>query len=244
MVHPWHCPLDCPRHSDTSSYFTSSTRANLSSWSWQTTHLCVNGLSEEREEGQKWERGGAERGESRRKCGSEEDTSHHIRGFLRVISCLKGPILPFTRPLAIPPTSTFVTRCQLTHLSNWTAHCLGLSYITAPYTASVKWKRIKELKEWIENVDLEKFILPHKTVASRAVKGHVHDDQLVDDDPAWHVLFFLKYLLAEWHRCVCQRGGDAQAFPAMRLMGRRVEIRTDDRWGDTRVLCSHVLRSH
>lgn len=103
---------------------------------------------------------------------------------------MKGPILPFTRPLAIPPTSTFVTRCQLTPLSNWTAHCPGLSYITAPYTASVKWKRIKELKEWIEKVDLQKFILPHKTVASRAVKGHVHDDQLVDDGPAWHL--FLK----------------------------------------------------
>lgn len=185
MVHPWHCPPDCPRHSDTSSYFTSSTRANLSSWSWQTTHLCVNGLSEEREEGQKWERGGAERGKSRRKCGSEEDTSHH--------RLLKGHILFEGSHTTLHSTSRYPSHlhlCQLTPLSNWTAHCPGLSYITAPYTASVKWKRIKELKEWIEKVDLQKFILPHKTVASRAVKGHVHDDQLVDDGPAWHL--FLK----------------------------------------------------
>lgn len=37
-------------HSDTSSYYTSSSRANLSSRPWQTTHLCVCERIEERTE--------------------------------------------------------------------------------------------------------------------------------------------------------------------------------------------------
>lgn len=131
---------------------------------------------------------GAERGKSRRKYGSKEDSDRTIgKAFLRVIFCLKGPILPFARPLSILPASSLITRCRLTPSATGQLIVLGLYY--SPYTAGVIWKSIKELKEWTENVDLQRFMLPYKSTASLPMKGQVCDDQLLDVGLIWNILF-------------------------------------------------------
>lgn len=45
------------------------------------------------------------------------------------------------------------------------------------------WKSIKELKERIENVDLQRFTLPYKTAAPEPMKGQVRDGQPLDVGP-------------------------------------------------------------
>lgn len=120
-AHPWHCPLDHPLPSETSSGFTSSTRANLSSWSWQTTHLCVNGLSEERDECSRndSESSGGKKGRKKkggkRKRGSREDSSPTIKDFKGSYFVWRAPSYPsLDLLLSPPPTSTLITQCQLT----------------------------------------------------------------------------------------------------------------------------------
>lgn len=213
VVHPWHCPPDHPLHSDTSSYFTSSTRANLSSWSWQTTHLCVNGLSEE---WGKWRRDNTESG---RGAEGGNMVAKRIR-IAQSARLFKGHIL-FEGPHPTLRSTSLYPSCLLPHntlsanpLGNWTVHCLGLSYYS-PYTAGVIWKSIKELKEWIENVDLQRFMLPYKTRALQPKKGQDGDKRLLDVETFFlriYLFFVYDIMSADWCHCVRQRGRAEQTF--------------------------------
>lgn len=70
------------------------------------------------------------------KCGSGEDSNRTIsEAFLRVIFCLKGLILPSARPLAVPPASSLITRCQLTLLA--TGQFIVLGYLITGHILQV-----------------------------------------------------------------------------------------------------------
>lgn len=110
-------------------------------------------------------------------------------------------------------------------LGNWTVHCLGLSYYS-PYTAGVIWKSIKELKEWIENVDLQRFMLPHKTGALQPKKGNDGDKRLLDDGSQWNIFLksiFISYLWYDmvWMMLLCLSPWPSWAdAPVTSVMGR------------------------
>lgn len=71
-----------------------------------------------------------------RKYGSGEDSDRTIgEAFLRVIFCLKGPILASARPLAVPPASSLITRCQLTLLA--TGQFIVLGYLITGHILQV-----------------------------------------------------------------------------------------------------------
>lgn len=169
-VHPRHCLPARPLHSHTSSCFTSSTRANLSSCSWQTTHLCVNGSSEERgevKEGrQVWAGGEQREGRAEGNMVARRTWIVHSARLFKGHILFEGPhpILHSTSVSLSPPPPPAYHALSANPLGSWTVHCLGLFYYS-PYTAGVIWKTIKELKDWIENVALQRFALPHKTAA-------------------------------------------------------------------------------
>lgn len=168
-------------------------------------------------EGQHREReGGAERGNM---------VARRIR-IAQLARIFKGHILfegphPTLRSTSLYPSHLFPhNTLSANPLGNWTVHCLGLSYY-CPYTAGVIWKSIKELKEWIENVDLQRFMLPYKTGALQPKKRERWWQEASRRWLPmklffffWKVYLFLIYdmISSEWCSCVCHRGRAEQTL--------------------------------